>query len=74
MDRAGPVALHAAAIEPGFATVEVVDSLADWTKDLVARPLAANLLGQVVPGALAHYDLTELVELLGGRVKVGTTK
>lgn len=68
VDRAGPVALHAAAIEPGFATVEVVDSLANWTNDLVARPLAANLLGQVVPGALAHYDLPELAEMLGKRV------
>ena len=67
--RAGPVALHAAAIEPGIATLELIDSLTDWTNDLVARPLAANLLGQVVPGALSHYDLPDLIELLGEQVK-----
>jgi hypothetical protein len=73
-NRAGPVALHAAALESRFASVALVDSLSDWTNDLVARPLTANLLGQVVPGALAHYDLPELIELLGKRVKVGPTK
>lgn len=72
--RAGPVALHAAAIEPGFAKLELIDSLSDWTNDLVARPLAANLLGQVVPGALAQYDLPDLVEMLGSRVKFGAAK
>jgi hypothetical protein len=68
--RAAPVALHAAAIEPRFATVRLQDSIRSWADDVVRRPLAPNLIGLVVPGALEHYDLGELLAMLGDRVRV----
>ncbi|MEX2114140.1 MAG: prolyl oligopeptidase family serine peptidase [Pirellulales bacterium] len=67
VDRAGPVALHAAVLDPRFRSVAVRDSIRSWADDVVARPLVANQLSQVVPGALEHYDLPDLVEMLGKR-------
>lgn len=74
VERLAPVALHAAAIEPGFRTVELHDSLRSWTDDVVARPLATNALSQVVPGVLVHYDLPDLARLLGARLHESTAK
>ena len=62
--RAGPVALHAAALDSRVATVEVRDSIGSWVDDVVARPLAPNLLGHAVPGALLAYDLPDLAAML----------
>jgi cephalosporin-C deacetylase-like acetyl esterase len=70
IDRAGPVALHAAALEPGFATVTLRGSIRSWTDDVVARPLDAELIGHVVPGVLEHYDLPDLAAMLGSRLTV----
>ena len=67
--RAGPVALHAAALEPGFASVTVQGAIGSWTEDVVARPLGEELLGLAVPGALEHYDLPDLAAMLGDRFK-----
>jgi hypothetical protein len=74
VERAGPVALHAAAIEPRFASVTLRDSIRSWKDDVVAKPLDANLLGQVVPGALAHYDLPDVAAMLGDRLKAEPSK
>ncbi len=52
VERAGPVALHAAVLEPRFKSVRVEDSIRSWQDDVVAKPLDANQLSQVVPGAL----------------------
>ena len=68
--RAGPVALHAAAIEPRFASVTLRSSIGSWTDDVVARPLDPQLMGHVVPGVLKHYDLPDLAEMLAGRLTV----
>ncbi len=65
--RAGPVAMHAAALEPRMASVLVRDSIRSWTDDIVARPLDAELIGQAVPGALEVYDLPDVVTMLGDR-------
>jgi cephalosporin-C deacetylase-like acetyl esterase len=70
VERAGPVALHAAALEPRFATVALRSSIRSWTDDVVARPLDPELMGQVVPGALEHYDLPDLAAMLGNRLAV----
>jgi hypothetical protein len=62
----GPAALHAAALEPLIREVTVERSLASW--DAVARtPLTVNQLTNVVPGALAVYDLPELAGLIAPR-------
>jgi cephalosporin-C deacetylase-like acetyl esterase len=68
--QAGPVALHAAAIEPRFASVTLRSSIGSWTDDVVARPLDPQLMGYVVPGALEHYDLPDLAAMLAGRLTV----
>jgi cephalosporin-C deacetylase-like acetyl esterase len=70
VDRAGPVALHAAAMEPRFRSVVIRGSIRSWADDVVARPLAPQLIGHVVPGALVHYDLPDLAVMLGGRLTV----
>ena len=36
--------------------------------DVVAKPLAPNLIDHVVPGVLLHYDLPDLVTLLADKV------
>ncbi|MHC4400979.1 MAG: alpha/beta hydrolase family protein [Planctomycetota bacterium] len=57
----GPPALHAAALEPQlFARVTLKNSLISWS-DVVRTPLARNQLVNVVHGALAHYDLPDLL-------------
>jgi hypothetical protein len=58
--HAGPAVLHAAALEPTFAGVTLRGSLRSWTDDVVAQPRGPELLGQVVPGVLKHYDLPDL--------------
>ena len=68
VDRAALAVLHAAAIDSRFTTVELRGGLESWASDVVARPLTPNLLGQVVPGALEHYDLPQLRAMLGPRL------
>jgi cephalosporin-C deacetylase-like acetyl esterase len=67
IERAGPVALHAAVLEPRFKSVRIENSIHSWQDDVVAKPLVANQLSHVVPGALEHYDLPDLAEMLGER-------
>ena len=69
VDAAGPAALHAAVLEPKIAGVRLLGSIRSWADDVVAKPLVPGQLSQVVPGALVHYDLTDLAEMLGNRVK-----
>ncbi len=41
--RAGPIALHAAAIEPNFASVTLRSTIHSWSADVVARPARAAI-------------------------------
>ena len=68
VERAALTTLHAAAIDRRFTSVELRGGLESWASDVVARPLTPNLLGQVVPGALEHYDLPQLRAMLGERL------
>jgi cephalosporin-C deacetylase-like acetyl esterase len=68
VDRAAPVALHAAALEPLFQTVTLRGNLRSWESDVVARPAAPQLLELAVPGVLQHYDLPQLAAMLGDRL------
>jgi dienelactone hydrolase len=61
-----PVALHAAALEPGFAEVTLEGGLLSWSS-VVKSPITTSPLANVVPGALALYDLPDLAALIAPR-------
>ncbi len=63
---AGPVALHAAALDERIGEVTLRRSIESWM-DVVASPQCKGQLGQVVPGALAFYDLPDLARALAPR-------
>lgn len=63
-------ALHAAALEPElFGSVRLVGGLVSWA-DVVERGQSRGQLANVVHGALAEYDLPDLVNNLGDRLTV----
>lgn len=65
----GPVALHAAALEPQvFASVTLRRSITSWA-EVVRTPLARNQFANVVHGALRVYDLPDLAATLGARLR-----
>lgn len=61
---AGPVALHAAALDPHIKSVTVENSIRSWA-DVVHTPMSKNHLANAVPGVLAWYDLPDLERLIG---------
>lgn len=63
---AGPVALHAAALDGRFAALDLDGSLGSW-EALVAARFQRQQLTTVVPGALRHYDLPDLVKAIAPR-------
>jgi hypothetical protein len=63
---AGPVVLHAAALEPRIGRVTLERSVVSWAA-VVRTPLGTNQLTNVVPGALAVYDLPDLAAALAPR-------
>jgi len=67
VERAGPVALHAAALDRRFAGVVVRSEIRSWIDDVVAKPLQPDLFGHVVPGALEKYDLADLERVIAPR-------
>lgn len=67
IDRAGPVVLHAAAIDSRFASVVVCSEIRSWIDDVVAKPLEPNLFGHIVPDALVKYDLPDLEKAIAPR-------
>ena len=64
-------ALHAAALETDrYRQVRIQGMISSWA-DLVASPESLNQLVNSVHGALRHYDLPDLVELVGeDKVKI----
>jgi cephalosporin-C deacetylase-like acetyl esterase len=68
--RTGPVAQHAAVLDPQIRSLTVRNSIRSWESDVVARPADPQLLELAVPGALEHYDLADLAEMLGERLTV----
>src|SRR5205085_11356947 len=55
---AGPVALHAAALDPRIPEVTIERSILSWSS-VVKTPITQNQLANVVPGALEFYDLPD---------------
>jgi hypothetical protein len=64
---AGPVALHAAALDERFARLTLRDSIHSWVDGVVAQPRRANVIGYMVPSALLKYDLPDLVAAIAPR-------
>jgi dienelactone hydrolase/pimeloyl-ACP methyl ester carboxylesterase len=62
----GPVALHAAAVEPSIKQVTLERSLVSWS-NVTHTPASVNQLSNVVPGVLKVYDLPELAATLSPR-------
>lgn len=63
-------ALHAAALRPDqFASLTLENCVPTW-HDVVNTPVPENQLVNTVHGALAVYDLPDLVELAGGADRV----
>jgi hypothetical protein len=66
IEKGGPVALHAAALDERLREATLSQSIESWMA-VVATPQAKAQLNQVVPGALACYDLPDLVKAIGPR-------
>jgi cephalosporin-C deacetylase-like acetyl esterase len=62
----GPIALHAAALDPRIGQLTLERSILSWT-EVVETPLALDQLSNVVPGALLAYDLPDLATSLAPR-------
>lgn len=64
-------ALHAAALDPeSYESVVLREMIASWA-EIVSTPENLNQAVSVVHGALKHYDLPDLVEMVGqGKVKI----
>jgi hypothetical protein len=62
--NAGPVALHAAALDERFESVSLRNSIRSWSEALEATEMD---LGGAVFGALANYDLPDLVTSISPR-------
>lgn len=68
----GPVALHAALLDPRITRLKLQHSLAEW--GFVARePLSKQQLANVVPNVLASYDLGDVLAALTPRCAVTVT-
>jgi hypothetical protein len=66
----GVPALHAAALEPAlYKTVKLVRSLISWS-DVIEKRKTYDQLVNTVHGALAVYDLPDLVGLLKDRITI----
>ena len=66
VSQAAPIALHAAALDPRIVKVTLVEPLGSWD-DLARHPVARFPLANIVPGALAVYDLPDLAAALAPR-------
>jgi hypothetical protein len=63
---AGPVVLHAAALEERVTEVSVEGAIASWA-GVVRTPMNYDQLANVVPGVLKDYDLPDLAAALAPR-------
>ena len=66
VDRAGPVALHAAALDDRVQATIIRASFDSWLP-IVADPTQLHNMTHEVPGALQFYDLTDLVAAIAPR-------
>lgn len=62
----GPVALHAAALDPRIKRTTLKQSVVSWTA-VAQTPLGVNQLANVVPGVLTSYDLPQVAAAIAPR-------
>jgi hypothetical protein len=62
----GPAALLAAALEPGLKRILLESSVLSFTS-ILESPLQSGNENAIVPGILSHFDLPDLVPMLGNR-------
>jgi pimeloyl-ACP methyl ester carboxylesterase len=62
----GPIALHAAALDQKVASLTLDSALVSWAA-VAETPVSRDQLSNVVPGALAVYDLPELAAAVAPR-------
>lgn len=62
----GPAVLHAALFSENIKQVTIENSVASW-EDVVHTPISVNQFANVVPGALAYYDLPDLAAMIAPR-------
>ncbi len=68
--NAGIPALHAAALEPDlFKSVRITRALDSWS-DIIRKRKTYNQLVNAVHGALALYDLPDLVRMIGDKITI----
>jgi cephalosporin-C deacetylase-like acetyl esterase len=63
---AGPIGLHAAALDDRIKQLTIEQSVVSWSS-VVRTPISRNQLTNVVPGVLAFYDLPDLAASLAPR-------
>jgi dienelactone hydrolase len=63
---AGPVVLHAAVLDQQIKQVTIEGAVISWD-NVVRTPISKNQFANVVPGALAYYDLPDLAVLIAPR-------
>jgi pimeloyl-ACP methyl ester carboxylesterase len=62
----GPIALHAAALDPTIRQITLDHSLVSWS-NVAHTPISKDQLSSVVPGVLAIYDLPDVAAMLAPR-------
>ncbi len=68
--RLGPAAMHAGVLEPNlFSDLDVVGSLNSW-ESMIESPTSENQFVNCIHGALQAYDLSDLIETLGDRIRI----
>jgi hypothetical protein len=65
----GAVLLYAAVLDPRFAHISVDHSLSSY-RSVVDSNLHRDVSESILPGALLHFDLPDVVAALGERVTV----
>ncbi|MBO2012042.1 alpha/beta hydrolase family protein [Hymenobacter negativus] len=63
------VALHAAALQPRITRVHLPERPRSY-EQLLMQPAAKDTYSNVLPGILQHYDLADLLRVLGSRVEL----
>lgn len=69
-DGASAVAVaHAAVIDDRVSSAHLTGTVKTW-RSFIDNPVQRDMMATVVPGALRHYDLPDLLRLCQGRVSV----
>lgn len=65
-----PVAAHATVLDDRIDRATLLRSLRSW-RSYLEKPMQYDMLSNIVPGVLRHYDLPDLVRMGKGRIVYG---